>query len=95
MAERRQEPDRERLWQDLEWSERAALEFQTHHRPIVFESGHDPTALLPRIWGQFDEPILSPNTYSKYFLSEAAADAGILGCLSGLGAEALAGRTPD
>ena len=80
---------------EREHTERAALEFQTHHRPIVFESGHDPTALLPRIWGQFDEPILSPNTYSKYFLSEAAADAGILGCLSGLGAEALAVRTPD
>jgi asparagine synthase (glutamine-hydrolysing) len=71
------------LWDDLHWAERAAQSFATRHHRIIIEKGHDPQIVLPRILRQYDEPILTPNAYSKYCLSEAAQQNGVNSCLSG------------
>ena len=78
---------RARLCEDLEWAERGARFFGTEHHSIEIARGHDPTALLPKVWKQFDEPMLTPNAYSKHLLFEAAARAGVQACFSGLAAE--------
>ncbi len=68
---------------DLPWGELAARRLGARHHPVVIEKGHDPNPLLPRVWAQFDEPMLTPNAYSKYFLAEAARRAGVDCCITG------------
>lgn len=74
---------------DLDFAQRVADRFGSVHHPIVLEAGHDPSPRLPLIWRQFDEPMVTPNVYSKYLLSEAARRCGVSLCLSGLGVENL------
>lgn len=77
------QPEKSHLNVDLYWAGQTAQQYATCHHPIVIEAGHDPGGLLPHIFRQFDEPMLTPNAYSKYFLSEAARQAGIHACLTG------------
>lgn len=82
----RTNPEKKHLDSDLYWAERSAQRFGSVHHAISIEPNHDPTLLLPRILRQFDEPMLTPNAYSKYFLSETAKNAGLHLCLTGCNA---------
>lgn len=84
----RTNPEKKHLDSDLYWAERSAQKFGSVHHDISIEPTHDPNLLLPRILRQFDEPMLTPNAYSKYFLSEAAKQADINLCLTGCNAGA-------
>ncbi len=65
------------LKEDLYWAERTARAMGTEHHPIVIPRHHDPNPLLPDIVRQFDDPMLTPNCYSKYLLAMAARKAGV------------------
>lgn len=84
-----------RLSEDLEWGVRVGGHFSTRHHAVVFGADHRPAQRLSRVWRQFDEPMLSPNVYSKDCLFEAVRRAGVTHCLSGLGAEDLFDRLPE
>ena len=71
------------LSEDLYWAERTARTFGTEHHPIVVSRHHDPNAALPDIVRTFDDPMLTPNCYSKYLLSQAARRAGVDSATSG------------
>ncbi|MDZ7291733.1 MAG: asparagine synthase-related protein [candidate division KSB1 bacterium] len=86
---------RAQLAEDLQWAEQVAQRFSTQHHPIIIAPDHDPHFLLPRIFRQLDEPMLTPNAYSKYFLLEAAQRNGINSCLSGSNGEYLFERDPQ
>ncbi|MEM7112920.1 MAG: asparagine synthase-related protein [Chloroflexota bacterium] len=72
---------------DLFWARQVAGHYETEHQEFVFTPDHDPQMLLPCIIKQFDEPTITPNAYSKYFLAQMAAQKGIRVCLSGSGSE--------
>ncbi len=74
---------------DLPFASMAARHFGSSHHEILLAENHDPKELLDQVWRQFDEPILTPNTYSKYFLSREAKRHGCDLCFSGLGGEDL------
>lgn len=84
----RTNPEKKHLDSDLYWAERSAQRLGSVHHAICIEPDHDPNVLLPRILRQFDEPMLTPNAYSKYFLSETARNAGLNLCLTGSNAGA-------
>jgi asparagine synthase (glutamine-hydrolysing) len=71
------------LQSDMDWAPRFADKYSARHHTLTFKEGHDPLSDLSRIWRQFDEPILTPNTYTKTLLAKAACEAGIDVCLSG------------
>jgi asparagine synthase (glutamine-hydrolysing) len=88
----RVDPTKPHLSDDLYWTERTAELLTTRHHPVVLDQGHNPLLLLPRILRQFDEPMLTPNAYSKFFLSEAAHRHGLNACVSGSAGEYLSQR---
>lgn len=87
------DPEKTRLNEDLHWAGYLAKTFGVQHHPVIIESGHDPRRLLPRIFRQFDEPMLTPNCYTKYLLAEAVQQAGLNSCVSGSNAEPSFQRT--
>lgn len=87
------DPEKTRLSEDLHWAGHLAKTFGVPHHPIIIEHGHDPRPLLPSIFRQFDEPMLTPNCYTKYLLAEAAHKAGLNSCVSGSNAEPSFQRT--
>ena len=72
---------------DLLWARRVAQIYETEHQEFVFTPEHNPQTLLPYIAQHFDEPTITPNAYSKYFLAQMVAKKGIKVCLSGSGSE--------
>jgi asparagine synthase (glutamine-hydrolysing) len=88
----RVDPTKPRLAEDLYWAGRTAQGLATKHHSIVIDESHNLHVLLPGILRQFDEPMLTPNAYSKFFLSEAAHRNGLNSCVSGLAGEYLAQR---
>lgn len=72
-----------RLLRDLRWAQRAATKFGTNHHQIIIDNDHSPNRGLATILRQLDEPILTPNTYTKYLLSVKAAEQGVTSLLSG------------
>jgi asparagine synthase (glutamine-hydrolysing) len=81
------------LCEDVRWAEHLAPRFGANQHSLLIGGDHDPGLLLPRILHQFDEPIVTPNCYSKYLLAQAARAAGIDSCLSGSNAEASLERS--
>jgi asparagine synthase (glutamine-hydrolysing) len=73
------------LSEDLQWAAMAARVFDCQHHQIVIRNDHDPRPLLARTLKVFDEPMLTPNAYSKSLLAEAARSHGVSSCFSGSG----------
>jgi asparagine synthase (glutamine-hydrolysing) len=71
---------------DVPYARLVADEFGTIHHELNLRPPFDPTALMPRVIGQFDDPILTPNCYTKYVLAELAGRAGVNSVLTGSGA---------
>lgn len=84
-----------RLLADLDFARGAARTFGCRHREIVLDQTHDLGPLLPSVLQQFDEPMLTPNAYSKYLLCRAAREGGTRACLSGSNAEYCSQRMSD
>jgi asparagine synthase (glutamine-hydrolysing) len=74
-----------RFTEDLGWAEPVARAFGTSHHPILVGADEDSRAALSRLLRHMGEPLVTPNVYAKYFLAQAAHDAGIDSCLSGSG----------
>ena len=83
------DPNKKHLLEDFHWGHRVAVKFASKHYPVLITKGRDPRPLLQQIWRQLDEPLLSPNIYAKYLLSEAVKQNGINSCLSGANADIL------
>ena len=75
--------DKQQLADDLYFADLTAKRFGVIHHPIVIERGHNLMHVLPKILRQFDEPILTPNAYSKYFLPQAGVKFGVDSFLTG------------
>lgn len=73
--------------EDLHWARQVAQIYGTKHQEFIIDGYHDPQKILPDIIKLFDEPTITPNAYSKYFLAKMAADKGLRSCLSGSGSE--------
>ena len=71
---------------DVPYARIVANAFGTTHHELVLGNDFDPTLLLPRLMAQFDDPIMTPNCYTKYLLGEMARRAGINSLLTGSGA---------
>jgi asparagine synthase (glutamine-hydrolysing) len=79
------------LRQDLDYARLVAGRFGTaHHEVLVTNGGGFPSRLL-RVVRQFDDLIMTPNTYSKYVLAEAARKAGVTSVLTGSAAAGACG----
>ena len=86
--------DQPHLYEDLTYAAHAVKRFGARHHEILIEPDHDPGPLLPTVFRQFDEPMLTPNAYSKCLLSEAAHRVGVNSCLSGSNAGPSFERAP-
>jgi asparagine synthase (glutamine-hydrolysing) len=69
--------------EDLDWAERAARAQGVPCRPVVVEPGHDAGPGLQRVWRHFDDPVLSPNAYTRFLLADAAHEDDALLCVGG------------
>jgi asparagine synthase (glutamine-hydrolysing) len=77
--------------EDLAYARLVAEQFATKHHEVVIESGHNPRARLLRVVQQYDDLIMTPNTYSKSLLAEAVREAGFNSVLTGSAAAGACG----
>jgi asparagine synthase (glutamine-hydrolysing) len=77
--------------EDLAYARLVAEKFATEHHEVAIESGHNPRAQLLRVVKQFDDLIMTPNTYSKSLLAEAVREAGLNSVLTGSAAAGACG----
>jgi asparagine synthase (glutamine-hydrolysing) len=77
--------------EDLAYARLVAEQFATKHHEVVIESGHNPRAQLLRVVRQFDDLIMTPNTYSKSLLAAAVREAGFNSVLTGSAAAGACG----
>ena len=59
------DPSNPQQREDLAYARLVAEKFATKHHEVVIESGHNPRSQLLRVVKQFDDLIMTPNTYSK------------------------------
>jgi asparagine synthase (glutamine-hydrolysing) len=71
---------------DLPYARLVAEQFGTVHQELHIRPPFNPTEVLLRVVGQFDDPILTPNCYTKHLLAGMARRAGIHCVLTGSGA---------
>ena len=71
--------------EDLEYARVAAKAFATNHSELVLEPGRRLSPDLEKVVYQFDDLLMSPNTYTKYLLTGMAKEAGVDSALTGLG----------
>ncbi|GEM_PF-3576176 len=71
---------------DIPYARLMSERFGTLHQELSLKQGFDPTCLLSRVVRQFDDPILTPNCYTKYLLAAMADRAGVRAVLTGSGA---------
>jgi len=77
--------------EDLAYARLVAARFGTKHREVVVEADHQPGMRLLRVIEQFDDLVMTPNSYSKCLLSEAVREAGINSVLTGSAAAGACG----
>jgi asparagine synthase (glutamine-hydrolysing) len=82
---------------DVSYARLVAERFGTKHHEVLIQTGVSPEARLLRVIKQFDDLIMTPNTYSKYLLAEAVREAGLNSVLTGSGNPAPVGsfRSPE
>ena len=81
----------ERIQEDLAYARMVAERFSTEHHEVVIERGHDPGKDLLRVIRQFDDLIMTPNSYSKYLLAQSVRRAGLTSVLTGSAAAGACG----
>jgi asparagine synthase (glutamine-hydrolysing) len=84
-----------RYAEDLAWAKRAADARGAPFHPVVIEPGHDPVPRLEEVWRHFDDPVLSPNAYTRFLLAEAAHRDHVPMCVGGSTAGSLFGTNSD
>ena len=77
--------------EDLYYARLVAERFDTEHHEVVIASGHKPGARLLQVVRQFDDLIMTPNSYSKYLLADAVREAGFNSVLTGSAAAGACG----
>jgi asparagine synthase (glutamine-hydrolysing) len=77
--------------EDLAYARLVAEQFATEHHEVVIASGHNPRAQLLHVVQQFDDLIMTPNTYSKSLLAAAVREAGGNSVLTGSAAAGACG----
>jgi asparagine synthase (glutamine-hydrolysing) len=85
------DPSNAQIHEDLTYARLVAEKFSTRHHEVVIEAGHNPQARLLRVIKQFDDLIMTPNSYSKYLLAEAVREAGLNSVLTGSAAAGACG----
>ncbi|MHC4452961.1 MAG: asparagine synthase-related protein, partial [Planctomycetota bacterium] len=71
---------------DIPYPRLVAERYGAEHQELYFREPFDPAALLPGVMAQYDDPILTPNCYTKYLLAAMAARSGVSSVLTGSGA---------
>jgi asparagine synthase (glutamine-hydrolysing) len=77
--------------EDLYYARLVAERFDTEHHEVVIGSGHQPGARLLQVVKQFDDLIMTPNSYSKFLLADAVREAGFNSVLTGSAAAGACG----
>jgi asparagine synthase (glutamine-hydrolysing) len=77
--------------EDLHYARLVAERFDTEHHEVVIGSGHQPGARLLHVVKQFDDLVMTPNSYSKYVLAQAVREAGFNSVLTGSAAAGACG----
>ncbi len=85
------DPANAQIHEDLTYARLVAEKFSTRHHEVMIEPGHNPQARLLRVIKQFDDLIMTPNSYSKYLLAEAVREAGLNSVLTGSAAAGACG----
>lgn len=73
---------------DLYYAKLVSRQFKTQHHEIIFGPEHRLVDKLPGVIGHYGDLVMSPNSYSKYFLVEAAHQLGLKVILTGSSASA-------
>ncbi|RMD96874.1 MAG: hypothetical protein D6814_10590, partial [Calditrichaeota bacterium] len=76
---------------DLKYARLVAEKFATQHHELEIAAGHNPWPRLMAVVRQFDDLIMTPNSYSKYLLAEAVREAGLNSVLTGSAAAGACG----
>jgi len=76
---------------DLFYARQVAQKFGTDHHEIVVAPGHQPGPRLAHVIRQFDNLVMTPNSYSKCLLAEAVAEAGVRLVVTGSAAAGACG----
>src|SRR5262245_52672429 len=84
-------PQTSHLREDLAYARMIAAQFSTEHHEVLIDVRHDARPGLLRVIRQFDDLIMTPNSYSKYVLASAVREAGLTGVLTGSAAAGACG----
>jgi asparagine synthase (glutamine-hydrolysing) len=77
--------------EDFEYARLVAKRFNTTHREVIIEKGHKLGDRLLQVIKQYDDLVMTPNSYSKCLLTEAVREAGIKSVLTGSAAAGACG----
>ena len=83
------------LSEDLHFSAKLARKYGTIHHEIIVSKRNDAAIHLPEVIAHLDEPMLTPNYYSKYLLAREVQKHDLDFCLSGSNGEYMFDRLSE